>query len=262
MLSGIMQTYEVFQMQTLILTMTFIFGTILGSFFNVVIYRVPKKESIVYGSSHCPKCNTPLKPYELVPILSFLFLRGKCSTCYTPISWRYPLIEALTGVAYTLVVWRYGLTWMALIGVILASILIIIAMIDIDTMDIYDRFQVAILSLAIITIPLSGLPILDHLIGFFIIMFPFLIIAWLTGGMGGGDIKLAGVAGLLLGYKAMLVAFFVAAITGGIYGVYLLWIKHSSRKAMVAFGPFLCLGIFIAFLAGTALFEAYLALFA
>ena len=156
-------------METPILIILFIFGAIFGSFFNVVIYRLPKKESIVHGSSHCPKCMVSITPYDLIPILSYLFLKGKCRQCKEPISWRYPLIEFITALSFVLVYLQYGYSYFTIIGILLASILIIVTMTDIDTMEIYDRFQIMILTLAFGMLLISPLPLLDHLIGFFVI---------------------------------------------------------------------------------------------
>lgn len=249
-------------METPILIILFIFGAIFGSFFNVVIYRLPKKESIVHGSSHCPKCMVSITPYDLIPILSYLFLKGKCRQCKEPISWRYPLIEFITALSFVLVYLQYGYSYFTIIGILLASILIIVTMIDIDTMEIYDRFQIMILTLAFGMLLISPLPLLDHLIGFFVISVPFYLIAYLTGGIGGGDIKLIAVAGLLLGYKATLIAFFIASILGGSVAVYLLLTKQKERKSLIAFGPYLCVGIYLAYLYGTDLWNWYLNLFA
>jgi len=245
-------------METYILTCTFIFGTILGSFFNVVIWRTPRHESIVVGSSHCPSCNTPIKPYDLIPILSYIFLLGKCRACGTKISVRYPLIEALTGLLFTLVVARFGLTVTTLINLIFTSVLILITMIDIDTMEISDLWIFTILGLAVANLFVTPYPIMDHILGGLIISIPFLIIAWLTQGLGGGDIKLMMAAGLLLAYPSTLVSFFIASITGGLYAAYLLIFKHSNRKMAIPFGPFLCLGLYISLLYGPELIYWYI----
>lgn len=233
-------------------------GTIFGSFLNVVIYRVPKGESIVHGRSHCPKCNHVLSPLELIPVLSFIFLRAKCKECKSPISFRYPLIELLTGILFFVSYKTFGLTIQLPISFILSLILISIAMIDIDTMEIKDRFQILLLVLAIINLLFTSLPLLDHLIGFFIISIPFYIIAILTDGIGGGDIKLIAIGGLLLGYKATLVAFLIAAVSGSILALYLLIFKKSDRKAQLAFGPFLCVGIYIAYHFAEPLIQTYI----
>lgn len=248
-------------MQYLIPFILFIYGSIFGSFFNVVILRTPKHESLITESSHCPKCQARIKPYDLIPILSYFILGGKCRNCKSPISWRYPLIETLTGFCYVWIYLIYGLSFQTIIGVLLASILIIIAAIDIDTLEILDRFQIMILILAFINITISRLPLLEHLIGFFIISIPFYGIAYITGGIGGGDIKLIAVTGLLLGYKAILIAFFLASILGGIAAVYLLVTKQKERKSLIAFGPYLCIGVFFAFLYGNQIFSWYLNFF-
>lgn len=239
----------------------FTLGAIIGSFLNVVIYRLPRKESIVYGSSHCVNCQSPIKAYDLIPIISYLILGGKCRNCHHPISKRYPLIELLTAICFYLMYQTIGLNYTMIIGLVLTTILIIITMIDIDTMDIYDRFHIMILGLSIIYLFITPLPLLDHIIGFFIISIPFYIIAYLTAGIGGGDIKLMAVSGLLLGYKATLVAFFIAVILGGIIAIILLATKQKERGSQMAFGPFLCIGIYFAYLYGNQIFNWYLTLF-
>lgn len=239
----------------------FTLGAIFGSFLNVVIYRLPRHESIVHGSSHCTNCQTPIKAYDLIPIISYLILGGKCRKCHHPISLRYPLIELLTAVCFYLMYQTFGLNFNLAIGLILTTILIIITMIDIDTMDIYDRFHIMILVLAITYLFITPVPMIEHVIGFFIISIPLYVIAYLTGGIGGGDIKLMAVSGLLLGYKATLVAFFIAVVLGGIVAMGLLVTKQKERGSQMAFGPFLCLGIYFAYLYGNQVFNWYLTLF-
>lgn len=232
----------------------------MGSFYNVVIYRIPNHQSIVYGSSHCPNCNQTIHAYDLIPVLSFIFLRAKCRYCKQAISWRYPLVESLTAILFTLIYLRYGFSLSTSFGIIISSLLIIIAFIDIDTMEISDTLQILLLISALITLPLSTLPWLDHLIGMLIISLPFLLIALLTEALGGGDIKLIAIGGLLLGYQAVLVAFVIASLSGGLYASYLLLFKHKGRKTMIAFGPFLCIGIYLAYLYGYQLYTLYLSL--
>ena len=236
-------------------------GLIFGSFFNVVIYRLPRKESIVLGKSHCTHCNTDIKPYDLIPMFSYLLLAGKCRNCKSTISIRYPIIELITGILFALSFIRFGITLQTLISILLASILIIVTMIDIDTMEIYDRFQIMILALAIAQLFITDMPLGDHLIGFFIVSVPFFIIALLTGGIGGGDIKLIAMAGLLLGYKATLVAFVIASILGGIVAIILVATKQKERKSLIAFGPYLCIAIYISYLYGNQIADWYLNLF-
>ncbi|MDP3441557.1 MAG: A24 family peptidase, partial [Ignavibacteria bacterium] len=167
----------------------------------------------------------------------------------------------LTGISYVLVYLVFGFTYQTLIGIILASILIIITMIDLDTLEIMDRFQIMLLVLALGHLFITPLPFIDHLIGFLSISVLFYIIAYLSGGIGGGDIKLIAIAGLLLGYKATLVAFFIASILGGSVAVYLLATKQKERKSLIAFGPYLCIGIYFAYLYGNQIFAWYLNFF-
>ena len=239
----------------------FTFGAVLGSFFNVVIYRLPRKYSIIKGTSFCPHCKHRIMPLALVPILSYLFLKGKCAHCQAPISMRYPIIEFITGLSFLISYWRFGLTYASLVAMFLASLCIIIAMIDFDTMEIFDRFHFMLLALAAVHIFfISTLGITSHLIGFLIISVPLYLIAVLTNGIGGGDIKLMAVGGFLLGYQASLVAFFIGALVGGLVAVYLLLTKQTQMKSLIAFGPYLCIGIFIAYLYGLELFTWYVSL--
>ena len=239
-------------------TLIFLLGTIFGSFLNVVIYRLPKKESIIVGRSHCPKCNHVIGPLELIPILSYIMLRGKCKECKSAISLRYPLIEGLTGILFLISYLTFSFTTQLLIALPLSLLLIAIAMIDIDTLEIYDRFQILLLILALLNLIISPLPWIDHVIGFFIISLPFYILALLTNGMGGGDIKLIAIAGFLLGYQATLVTFFISTFTGSIWAIYLLIFKKSGRKAQLPFGPFLCLGIYAAYHFSDVIIQFYL----
>ena len=245
-------------MEIYISTVIFILGTIFGSFLNVVIYRLPQKESIIVGRSHCPKCNHVIRPAELIPILSYILLRGKCKECKAAISIRYPLIEAITGLLFLISYLTFGISAQLLIALPLTMILIVITMIDIDTLEIYDRFQIMLFILALINLMISPLPWIDHVIGFFIISIPFYIIALLTNGMGGGDIKLIAIAGFLLGYQATLVTFFISTLTGSIWAIYLLIIKKSGRKTQLPFGPFLCIGIYNAYHYADAIIQTYL----
>lgn len=238
-----------------------IFGLVFGSFYNVVIYRLPNHQSLSTEPSHCPSCAHRLGVFDLVPVLSFILLKGRCRYCQEKISFRYPLIELITGLMFVLTYLRYGFSSATWIGLLLHSILIIVAMIDIDTMEIMDRFHIMILILAIVVVINSPLSLYSHVIGFFLISTPFFLIATFIGGMGGGDIKLIAVAGLLLGIKATFIAFFISSISGGIVAAYLLLTKQKERKSLIAFGPYLCIGISIAYLYGIPLFDAYINLF-
>lgn len=238
----------------------FIFGTLIGSFLNVCIYRIPRNESVVTTNSHCPHCQSFIKPYDNIPILSYLFLGGKCRNCRESISMRYPLVEFITGLVFLINYQQLGLSISLGLNLVLSCVLILITFIDFDTLLIPDRFHVIIGGLAIINLILNPTQLTSSLIGAIIISVPFLIIAMTTGGMGGGDIKLMFVAGLYLGWQATLVSFFIASISGGLYALYLILFKKQGRKAEMPFGPFLCIGILISSLYSTQLITWYLSL--
>ncbi|KAF0223284.1 MAG: leader peptidase (prepilin peptidase) / N-methyltransferase [Erysipelotrichaceae bacterium] len=244
----------------LIALFIFIFGTIIGSFLNVLIYRIPLKLDFVKGHSFCPHCHHGLSALDLFPVFSFLFLKGKCRYCGEKISWRYPLIELLTGILFALSYLRFGNTWMSLIGMALAADLVVLSMIDIDTMEFDDGFSIFIVILAILAFVIHPSNLMFVLLGMFVISIPMYILAVLTGGFGGADIKLMGAAGLLLGFPNIIVAFFVGVICGGIQAVFLLK-KGKDKKTMMPFGPHLAIGIFIAFLAAQPILDWYLSFF-
>ena len=238
----------------------FIFGTIFGSFYGVVIDRLPKGISISTGRSRCEYCDRDLTPLELIPIVSYRIQGGKCRTCHTKLSLRYPFLEILTGVAFTMCYVVFGLTPKLYTSLIFVSILIMVAFIDIDTMTIYDRFHVLILVVALFEAFYFHKSFMDVLIGSVIISVPLYLIALFTGGIGGGDIKLMFVSGMLLGVKGILVAFVIAVILGGVYGIYSITINKHTRKDAIPFGPFLCIGLFIAILYAPEISTWYLSL--
>lgn len=247
----------------LLYAFVFLFGSCIGSFINVVIYRVPNRIPIAKGRSFCPGCHHTLSPLELVPILSFLFLRGRCRHCKMKISRRYPLVETIMGVAALLLYIRYDFTVTALIYFIAASVLTAVAFIDLDTLTIPNRLILALLfpaAAAAFLIPQPSL--LSRLIGFFCISLPMLLLTLaIPDCFGGGDIKLIAVCGFLLGWQNTLLAAFLSLLFGGSYGIYLLIRSRENRKAHIAFGPHLCLGIFIAMLYGNEMIAVYLRLF-
>lgn len=241
-------------------TLLLIFGLIIGSFLNVVIYRLPKHESIVYGPSHCMNCNEKIKPYDLIPVLSYLILGGKCRNCGAKISGRYPMIELLNGFLYLGIFAFFGLTLDSLLLMAFSSTLLVIAMIDFDTMDVYDGTLIVILLLAIFRLitNISSFP--SAILGGLVVSIPLYIIAILTQGIGGGDVKLMGVAGFFLGINVTLVGTFLGILMGGLWGVILMLLFKKEGKAMIPFGPFLCVGMYIALLYGVQIADWYLGL--
>jgi leader peptidase (prepilin peptidase) / N-methyltransferase len=237
-----------------------VLGAIVGSFLNVVAYRLPRHESLITPASHCPGCGTPVKPYDNIPILSFLLLRGRCRSCSTAISPRYPLVEALTAALCIGAV----LVHHSAIGIALSVTLILIvvpaALIDLEYRIIPNRLTAlgAVLAL-VIGLALDPASEPERLIAA-AAGGGFLLIAALAypGGMGMGDVKLAGVMGLFLG-RAVAPAILVALIAGVLVGAVIIAQKGASegRKTAVPFGPFLAFGALVGVFAGQDIVHAY-----
>lgn len=238
----------------------FVFGLIIGSFLNVCIYRIPKKESIVMDSSHCPFCNSRIKHFDLIPVFSYLILGGKCRNCRTKISVRYPVVELLNAILYMVCFWHYGWVYHIIPKCILCSVLIVISFIDFDTKEIPNGSVLIILICGMINIWLDpGLTWINGLIGFFAASLPMFLIALISGGgMGGGDIKLMAAAGLFLGWSNILTAFFIACLVAGFTGLVLILTKKKGRKDKIPFGPFLAFGILLTMFYGNEMITRYL----
>lgn len=243
---------------------TFLFGACIASFYNVVAERSALKESFVKGRSHCPKCGRELKAFELIPLLSYILLRGKCRGCGEKISIRYPLIELVGGLSALFCVWREGFGLKALLGFYLLSLLITLSLIDFKTHEIPDGFHIALLPAVLASFFTEPeLSLGQRALGFFIISVPMLILAQLVGGIGfgGGDIKLMAVCGALLGWKSIVCAFFIGLVAAAVYSIYLLAFKGAHGKTQIAFGPYLSIGIALSFFFAPQLIAWYLGLF-
>lgn len=245
----------------LIYILIFLLGISVGSFLNVCILRIPAGESIVTGPSHCPRCGRRLKWYELIPIFSFLALRGRCSGCKSAISPQYPLIEALNGALWMLCLAVMGLTPMAAVACLFASALIVVGVIDARTMEIPPGATIAVLVLGGIASALDRQNWLSHLIGLFAVSLPLALLFYITRGrgIGGGDVKLMAACGLLLGWKLALLGFFLGCLFGALIHLGLMAAKKAGRT--LSFGPYLALGCFTALLFGDSLLSWYLGLF-
>jgi leader peptidase (prepilin peptidase)/N-methyltransferase len=239
-----------------------LFGLIVGSFLNVVAWRLPRRESLVRPGSKCPGCGEAVRPYDNVPILSWLLLRGRCRGCGESISVRYPIIEAITGLLYVAVVAAELHDPLKLVlGLVLVTFLVPIAVIDLDHRIIPNRLTAPAALLApVLGLALDPSYVPEQLIaglgagGFF-----FAAAALHRKGMGMGDVKLAGVLGLYLG-RAVVPAVFIALIVGVVVGAAI--IAHvgmaRGRKTAVPFGPFLAVGALVALFVGDALVNGYL----
>lgn len=242
-----------------------IIGLCIGSFLNVCIYRIPKEESIVFPASHCTSCGHELKFYELIPIVSYIFLRGKCIKCKSKISIKYPLIEILNGLLYLLLFIKYGLSFNFIFYCLLVSLLIVISIIDLESKYVYSSTTIVGVLLAIIYIIIGAylgeVKILNNLLGGLIGYGIIFLIIILTGGMGEGDADIAGICGLFVGIKGVLVALFLAIILGGIFASIVLILKIKDRKSEIAFGPYIAIGTLIWILIGQKILTLYVSFF-
>jgi leader peptidase (prepilin peptidase)/N-methyltransferase len=224
-------------------------GLCVGSFLNVCIHRIPTARSIVTPGSMCPACGTPIRYHDNVPVLAYLWLGGKCRHCRSPISIRYPLIELLTAAMALGLFLKYGLTTETLVYFVFASVLIVVAFIDIDHRIIPDRISlpgILVFFLAALAIP--SMNWMDALLGIVIGGGSLFMVAagyhLLTrkDGMGGGDIKLLAMIGALIGWKGVLFTIFVSSAVGTLAGLTIMAFTRQSMKLAVPFGPFLAIG--------------------
>jgi leader peptidase (prepilin peptidase)/N-methyltransferase len=238
-----------------------VFGAVFGSFLNVVIWRLPRGESLATPASHCPSCDAPVRPFDNVPVLSWLLLRGRCRHCHSAISRRYPLVELLTAVLMALVPVFVGTGPRVWLGLVLVALLVPIAFIDLDHQIIPNKLTLpgAILGIAL-TAALVPDALVEHLIaGAAGALFLFVALMAYPAGMGMGDVKLAGVMGLFLG-RAVGPAMLIALLTGTIVGVAVMAAKGvaAGRKTRIPFGPSLAFGGIVGLFAGDAIVDWYL----
>lgn len=241
----------------------FIIGAILGSFFNVVGLRIPKRLPFTNDRSYCPVCKTQLTSFDLIPIISFIFLKGKCRYCRATISVLYPFVEGATGLLFAFSYWHIGFTPELPAILLLISMLMILFVTDITCMLIPNNILLFFLPLLIIARILSPLdPWYDSLIGFaagFIIVAGIIILS--KGGMGSGDMKLFAVLGIMLGWKRTLLTLFLGSVLGLLIGGTMLLIQKAGRKQPIPFGPYIILGALISYFYGGNLIAKYLSLF-
>ncbi len=260
----------------------FILGAAVGSFLNVVVYRLPEGLSLLYPPSRCPKCESRLKPYDNVPVLGWLWLSGRCRSCKLPISFRYPLVEFATGCLFVSVFARFGMTWQTPGYCLFVCWLLALALIDLDTMTLPNSltasglvlgwgFQGWMSYLAMPT-PLSGL--LSGASGALMAFFASIFGLWLfdfvgvagsrafgKAAMGGGDSKLAAMMAAWLGWPGLLLATFLAAAMGSVIGGGALALGVLGPKQHIPFGPYLALGAVLVLFYGKQLIDAYLSVF-
>lgn len=238
----------------------FILGLVFGSFFNVVGIRVPKKIPFHNDRSYCPHCEHRLRFYELIPVLSYVFQGGKCRTCQTKISFIYPSIELATGLLFAYAYFHVGFELELIVTLSFISLLMIIFVSDMYYMLIPDRillFFLPIFILARIFIPLD--PWYDAIIGAavgYVLLAVIIIVS--KGGMGAGDMKLFGVIGFVLGWKKILLTFFLAALFGAVIGGIFMMAKKVKKGQPIPFGPFIVVAALVTYFYGQTIIDFYL----
>lgn len=260
---------------SVLIILALIFGTAIGSFLNVLIWRLPREESI-QGRSHCPHCNHQLKWIDLIPLLSILLQRGRCRYCQKPVSFRYPTIEIVTGVLFALTMWYFpivdafsGLLFFKSAAII--AICIVVFVVDLEHFLILDRvvYPGIILmllfaaSLALSTPGFNFQIITTSLLGAAVAFIPFWLLWFLSKGkwMGYGDVKFAAFMGLALGLQGVVIALFISFMLGAVVGVVLVIFSKKQWSSRLPFGTFLSLATVISIFLGSQLWNWYWSLF-
>lgn len=242
------------------LPIIFLYGIIIGSFLNVCIYRLPDKENIVTIRSHCMKCGYQLHWYDLIPVLSWIVLKGRCRKCGEKISVQYPMIEVLNGALYLVIFVHFGFCIESLLYCLLVSALIVLSVIDFRTYEIPAGINLFIGCLGGIRILTDWQNWMDYAIGFCAVSGVLYVIYLVTkgAGIGGGDVKLMAAAGLLLGWKGILLAFVLGCLIGSCVHLIRMWVCGAGHA--LAMGPYLAVGIMISVLYGQELIVWYVSL--
>lgn len=237
-----------------------LFGLAIGSFLNVVIVRVPEGRSLWRPRSACPGCGAQLAWHDNIPVLSFLWLRGRCRKCGMRISWRYPIVEGVTAATLAAAYLAFGPTGDFIVAAVLLATLVVVTAIDLQHQLIPDVITLpGILVGLVANLVIGHVSWLDSVIGIVVGGGLFLVIILVSrGGMGGGDMKLGAMLGAFLGWKALLFALFAAIVLGGVVGVAVLVAGLRGRKDPIAFGPFLAAGGAMALLWGERIIDWWL----
>lgn len=235
----------------------FLYGIVIGSFLNVCIYRLPRKEDIVKSSSHCMNCGTKLAWKDLIPLLSFLCLKGKCRYCGAKLSWQYPVIELINGIIYLLIFVVKGINITSVIYCLFSSALLVLSVIDWRSFEIPLSINVFIFCMGIAQVALDISHWQKYVLGFFSVSSLLLLTYLVSEGraIGGGDVKLMAAGGLVLGWKYTILAFFLACLLGSV--IHLLRMKIGKANHVLALGPYLSAGFFLSMLAGETFLNWY-----
>lgn len=243
-------------------------GLVVGSFLNVCIWRIPRDESLVFPGSHCPQCNGPISWYDNIPLVSFVWLAGRCRHCKAAIPWRYPLVEGLTAGLYFLTVSHFGLTTRTVFLLLFLSVLLVITFIDLDHGIIPHLLSLPGIPIGLIASfltydppPLEAVTGALAGAGLVYLVAVYAEVAFRQESMGGGDVNLLSMIGAFLGWRLMLVSFGFAVVSGACLSLGLIGAGVLSRKDRIPFGPFLALGAVVALFIGNELIDWYLGLF-
>ena len=250
--------------KTLFWIFNFILGMIIGSFLNVVIYRLPREESLIYPASHCPVCNHPLKWYDMIPIFSYVVLHGKCRYCGSKISLRYPIIEAITGLAFMGIGWKYGWSLKFFEYITFSSLLIAVSFTDIFDGVIPDIIVIPGAVIGLIFSLIQGKVVFfSSLYGLLLMGGFFVLIILVTAGkgMGQGDVTLGCMIGAFLGLKFSVVTLVLSFLFGAIGGITAVIFMRKKGKDTIPFGPFLASSGYIVLLYGYTIINLYLKFF-
>lgn len=253
-------------MKVLITIWFFLLGSAVGSFLNVVIYRLPRRESIIFPPSHCPSCGHRLLSKDLIPILSYVLLRGKCRYCGTKISPRYILVELISGLYFALVFYFFGFSFFTFKSLIFFSLLLPVFFIDLEHMIIPDIISIPGIFIGLILSLFNG-NLKQSIFGsvfyggvlLFIYVSALLILK--EEGMGQGDIKLGFMIGSFLGFKLSILSLFLSYFIGGLFSIALMGIKRKDLKTAIPFGPFLIFSAFISMFWGEMILNFYFSFF-
>ena len=261
-------------------------GAVIGSFLNVVIDRVPAKQSLVKPSSHCPNCGTELRARDMIPVFSYLFLRGRCRVCGAEIPRRVLWVEVASALLFAFLFWFYGPSWRLLLGTVYTCVLLVVLVIDLEHKLILDVIILPAIGFGLLAIPLGALfsprfayyglrevlgarahwslsliqmSMLSQVLGSAVAFLIFLVIWFISPqGMGDGDIRLAAFSGLITAFPGALAAVFGSFILGGVVSVILLLSGRVTRKTAIPFAPFLVVTTFVVYLFGDTLLHGYL----
>lgn len=256
----------------------FVLGTSVGSFLNVVVYRIPAGLSLLHPPSRCPKCLKRLKPHDNVPVLGWLWLKGRCRYCHNPIARRYPLVEATTGMLFVLVFGAFNPSWLTVSYWVFFSWLLVLALIDLDTLTLPNSLTQSGLIVGLVLQAIVGWSIssswtgvasqvwsgiLGAVVGIWLFDVITILgsIAFGQTVMGGGDAKLAAMMGVWLGWKYLLLASFLACILGACIGGGAMTLRLLKPQHPLPFGPFLALGALLTTFLGEAIVSTYLQIF-